>query len=147
MTEITVISGSTLGNAEYVAEHLSEKLNDSGFNSTVIHGAEFKELQARGIWLIVTSTHGAGELPDSIQPLFEQLEKQKPDLSQIRYGAVGLGSSEYDIFCGGIKIMDELLSSLGAKKIGIRLEIDVTEGELPEVAAEAWLSEWITQIK
>ena len=31
MADITLISGSTLGGAEYVAEHLAEKLEDAGF--------------------------------------------------------------------------------------------------------------------
>ncbi len=31
MADITLISGSTLGGAEYVAEHLAEKLEEAGF--------------------------------------------------------------------------------------------------------------------
>ncbi|MGO2567677.1 MAG: FMN-binding protein MioC, partial [Serratia proteamaculans] len=31
MADITLISGSTLGSAEYVAEHLAEKLEAAGF--------------------------------------------------------------------------------------------------------------------
>ncbi|MDU2774732.1 MAG: FMN-binding protein MioC, partial [Klebsiella grimontii] len=30
MAEITLISGSTLGSAEYVSEHLAEKLEEAG---------------------------------------------------------------------------------------------------------------------
>ena len=30
MADITLISGSTLGSAEYVAEHLAEKLEEAG---------------------------------------------------------------------------------------------------------------------
>jgi sulfite reductase alpha subunit-like flavoprotein len=33
MADITLISGSTLGGAEYVAEHLAEKLEDAGFST------------------------------------------------------------------------------------------------------------------
>ena len=35
MADITLISGSTLGGAEYVAEHLAEKLEEAGFTSAV----------------------------------------------------------------------------------------------------------------
>jgi len=35
MADITLISGSTLGSAEYVAEHLAEKLDDAGFSSEI----------------------------------------------------------------------------------------------------------------
>ncbi|UMG83428.1 hypothetical protein MJK70_00020 [Klebsiella pneumoniae] len=32
------ISGSTLGGAEYVAEHLAEKLEEAGFTTETLHG-------------------------------------------------------------------------------------------------------------
>ncbi|GKX61124.1 FMN-binding protein MioC [Leminorella grimontii] len=147
MPDITLISGSTLGGAEYVAEHLEEKLTQAGFSTEVLHGAELDELSNEGIWLIVTSTHGAGELPDNIQPLFEQIEEQQPDLSRVAYGAVGLGSKEYDTFCGGIKTVDRILQDKAAKRIGSRLEIDVTEHEIPEDPAEVWLDLWLNDLK
>ncbi|MBN5426585.1 FMN-binding protein MioC [Serratia marcescens] len=143
MADITLISGSTLGSAEYVAEHLAEKLEDAGFSTEMLHGSELDELPLTGRWLVVSSTHGAGELPDNLQPLLEQIAEQQPDLSEVQFGAVGLGSSEYDIFCGAIKQIDDLLIARGAKRIGDRLEIDVTEHEIPEDPAEEWVKNWI----
>ncbi|BEO58881.1 FMN-binding protein MioC [Serratia marcescens] len=143
MADITLISGSTLGSAEYVAEHLAEKLEDAGFSTEMLHGPELDELSLNGRWLVVSSTHGAGELPDNLQPLLEQIAEQQPDLSEVQFGAVGLGSSEYDTFCGAIKQIDDLLIARGAKRIGDRLEIDVTEHEIPEDPAEEWVKTWI----
>ncbi|NLU16993.1 MAG: FMN-binding protein MioC [Serratia liquefaciens] len=143
MADITLISGSTLGSAEYVAEHLAEKLEAAGFTTETLHGPELDELTLTGRWLVVSSTHGAGDLPDNLQPLLEQIEEQLPDLSQVQFGAVGLGSSEYDTFCGAIQRIDDLLIARGAKRIGDRLEIDVTEHEIPEDPAEEWVKNWI----
>ena len=143
MADITLISGSTLGSAEYVAEHLAEKLEDAGFSTEMLHGPELDELPLNGRWLVVSSTHGAGELPDNLQPLLEQIAEQQPDLSEVQFGAVGLGSSEYDTFCGAIKQIDDLLIARGAKRIGDRLEIEVTEHEIPEDPAEEWVKNWI----
>ncbi|WP_413505145.1 FMN-binding protein MioC [Serratia grimesii] len=143
MADITLISGSTLGSAEYVAEHLAEKLEAAGFTTETLHGPELDELTLSGRWLVVSSTHGAGDLPDNLQPLLEQIEEQLPDLSQVQFGAVGLGSSEYDTFCGAIQRLDDLLIARGAKRIGDRLEIDVTEHEIPEDPAEEWVKNWI----
>jgi MioC protein len=143
MADITLISGSTLGSAEYVAEHLAEKLEAAGFTTETLHGPELDELTLSGRWLVVSSTHGAGDLPDNLQPLLEQIEEQLPDLSQVQFGAVGLGSSEYDTFCGAIQRIDDLLIARGAKRIGDRLEIDVTEHEIPEDPAEEWVRNWI----
>ena len=146
MAEITFITGSTLGSAEYVAEHLADKLSEAGHTSELLHGAELDEVPLEGIWIIVTSTHGAGELPDNLLDFSEALSEQKPDLSGIRYGAIGLGNREYDLFCGAIKTLDEQLTQLGATRIGDRLEIDVLEHEIPEDPAEEWLVEWVEKI-
>ncbi|CNI57109.1 flavodoxin [Yersinia massiliensis] len=143
MADITLISGSTLGSAEYVAEHLAEKLEEAGFTTETLHGPELDELTLGGMWLIVTSTHGAGDLPDNLQPLLEQIEQQKPDLSQVSFGAVGLGSSEYDTFCGAVRRLDQQLIAQGAKRLGDILEIDVIQHEIPEDPAEVWVKNWI----
>lgn len=146
MADITLISGSTLGSAEYVAEHLAEKLEEQGYSTEILHGPELDEVPMQGIWLVVTSTHGAGELPDNLQPLFEQIETQQPDLTQVRFGAIGLGSSEYDTFCGGIKTVDRILIAFGAQRIGDMLEIDITKHDIPEDPAEIWLTKWVKVI-
>ncbi|WP_174848261.1 FMN-binding protein MioC [Yersinia artesiana] len=143
MADITLISGSTLGSAEYVAEHLAEKLEEAGFTTETLHGPELDELTLDGMWLIITSTHGAGDLPDNLQPLLEQIEQQIPDLSQIRFGAVGLGSSEYDTFCGAVRKLDQQLITQGAIRVGDILEIDVIQHEIPEDPAEIWVKNWI----
>ena len=142
MADITLISGSTLGSAEYVAEHLEEKLQEAGFSTQLLHGPELDEVPQTGIWLVVCSTHGAGDIPDNLLPLAEAIGDSQPDLSQVRFGAVGLGNHEYDLFCGAIRQIDALLTAQGAQRIGDRLEIDVLEHEIPEHPAEAWLETW-----
>ncbi|MEB6224704.1 FMN-binding protein MioC [Pantoea anthophila] len=142
MADITLISGSTLGSAEYVAEHLEEKLQEAGFSTQLLHGPALDEVPQTGIWLVVCSTHGAGDIPDNLLPLAEAIRDSQPDLSQVRFGAVGLGNHEYDLFCGAIRQIDALLTAQGAQRIGDRLEIDVLEHEIPEDPAEAWLETW-----
>lgn len=146
MTDITFITGSTLGSAEYVAEHLAEKLEEVGKSSELLHGPALDELTLSGIWLVVTSTHGAGDLPDNLQVLFDEITERQPDLSAVRYGAIGIGNREYDLFCGAIKQFDALLQNRGAQRIGDRLEIDMLEHEIPEDPAEFWLESWIEQL-
>ena len=142
MADITLISGSTLGSAEYVAEHLEEKLQEAGFSTQMLHGPELDEVPQEGIWLVVCSTHGAGDIPDNLLPLFEAITESQPDLFKVRFGAIGLGNHEYDLFCGAIRQIEALLIAQGARQIGDRLEIDVLEHEIPEDPAEAWLESW-----
>ncbi|ACQ66781.1 FMN-binding protein MioC [Candidatus Williamhamiltonella defendens] len=144
MTSMTFITGSTLGNSEYVAEHLSEKLTEMGFVTKIFHGPQLSELNLSGLWCVITSTHGAGDLPDNIKPLFKQIIEDQPDLSKIRFGSIGLGSSDYgDTFCKGIKKLDQQLILKGAQRIGEILKIDVIEHENPEDPAEEWIKNWI----
>jgi MioC protein len=108
----------------------------------MLHGPELDEVPHEGIWLVVCSTHGAGDIPDNLLPLFEAITESQPDLSQVRFGAIGLGNHEYDLFCGAIRQIEALLIAQGARQIGDRLEIDVLEHEIPEDPAEAWLESW-----
>ncbi|EMH4165065.1 FMN-binding protein MioC [Pluralibacter gergoviae] len=142
MADITLISGSTLGGAEYVAEHLAEKLEDAGFSTDTQHGPLLEDLTLSGIWLLVSSTHGAGDIPDNLLPLYEELQAQSPDLSAVQFGSVGIGSREYDTFCGAIDKLDAALVACGAKQIGETLKINVLEHEIPEDPAEVWLGSW-----
>ncbi|MDC9605813.1 FMN-binding protein MioC [Xenorhabdus griffiniae] len=142
MSTITLISGSTMGSAEYVTEHIAEILENDGFATEILHGPSLEDLPLEGLWLVVTSTHGAGDLPDNLQPLADEITQQQPDLSNIAFGAVGIGSSEYDTFCGAIRSLERLLEDHGAKRIGDRLEIDILQHEIPEDPAEEWVKEW-----
>ena len=142
MADITLISGSTLGSAEYVAEHLAEKLDEAGFSTETLHGPLLEDLQTSGVWLIVSSTHGAGDLPDNLQPLYDAIKEENPDLSNVRYGAVGIGSREYDTFCGAIEKIDVLLSHCGAKRVGSLLKVNILDHDIPEDPAEVWVGSW-----
>ncbi|MBV8043147.1 FMN-binding protein MioC [Pluralibacter sp.] len=142
MAEITLISGSTLGGAEYVAEHLAEKLEDAGFTTQTLHGPLLDDLNKEGIWLVISSTHGAGDIPDNLLPFYDAIKEEKPDLSAVRFGAVGIGSREYDTFCGAIEKIDDALKACGAKQLGETLKINVLEHDIPEDPAEIWVGSW-----
>lgn len=146
MADITLISGSTLGSAEYVAEHLAEKLEEAGYSSEIQHGPLIEDLPTDGIWLVISSTHGAGDIPDNLLPFYEALQEQKTDLSAVRFGSVGIGSREYDTFCGAIDKIDDALKACGAKQIGETLKINVLDHEIPEDPAEIWLGSWKNMI-
>ena len=67
---IHIITGSTLGGAEYVGDHLSDLLNENGFETTIHNQPELASIDNQGTWLLITSTHGAGEYPDNICLLY-----------------------------------------------------------------------------
>ncbi|MDN3700599.1 FMN-binding protein MioC [Vibrio artabrorum] len=137
---IHIITGSTLGGAEYVGDHLHDLLKTQGAEITLHNQPEYDNIPQHGTWLLVTSTHGAGDFPDNIKPFIDALTQQSPDLSQVRFAVVALGDSSYDTFCLAGKLIHSQLKELCAQPISDCLTIDVLETPVPEDAAEAWFN-------
>lgn len=110
---------------------------------TLFNNAEFDDIKEQTNLLVVTSTHGAGDLPDNIQPLFEELEQSDLDLSKMKFGVVGLGSSDYDTFCSAVDKVEEILQQKGATKVCESLKIDVVNNFEHDETGEAWLPSFI----
>ncbi|TNH80767.1 sulfite reductase [Aeromonas sobria] len=148
MAKLNIVVGSMLGAAEYVADHVANLLEQAGHQTRIHNPAKLAEVldDAGSILLVVTSTHGAGDVPDNLQPFAKDLAEQHPDLNSLKYGVIALGDSSYDTFCQGGKTLDQLLAECGASRIGERLDIDVTQHEIPEDAAEVWISDWMAMI-
>ncbi|WMY95844.1 MAG: FMN-binding protein MioC [Arsenophonus sp.] len=147
MKKITLITGSTTGTAEYIADYTAEILEKYNFETNIKHGPNLKDLSMQGgIWLIVCSTHGVGELPENIQPLAKEIDKKKPNLNKIFYGAIGIGSREYDTFCGAIHKLDFLLKKYNATRIGKTLEINILESDLMKNLIKQWIEKWNNDI-
>ena len=142
--QLAIITGSTLGSAEYVADHLADLMEQQGFQVQVENEANFADVSAQNIWLIVTSTHGAGELPDNLKPFIEQLASQ--DLSHLRFAVVGLGNSDYDTFCYAVDIVEEKLKAKNASQICPSLRIDVLHEMDHEQCAEDWLPNFYANV-
>ncbi len=102
----------------------------------------------RKLFLIVSSTYGTGDVPDNGQVFYRALVEARPDLSDVKYGIIGLGDMTYsETFCGGSARLDAIFSELGAKRIGERLRHDRRSGVFPEKLALEWLAEWIPLFK
>ncbi len=127
------------GSAEYVAEHLAEKLEEAGYSTEIQHGPLVDDLPKGSGWLSLPPTAPA-TFPTTWFSFYDALQEQQADLSAVRFGAIGIGSREYDTFCGAIdKLEAALLKACGAKQIGETLKINVLEHEIPEDPAEIWL--------
>ncbi|WP_456296479.1 FMN-binding protein MioC [Vibrio sp. AK197] len=144
---IHIITGSTLGGAEYVGDHLSDLLEEHGLSTTIHNQPQMSEIPAQGIWLIITSTHGAGDYPDNIQPFIADLQNTPPRMSEVKYAVIAIGDSSYDTFCEAGKHAYDLLEDIGAQPLTDCLTIDVTTDTIPEDAAEAWLKQHINQFE
>lgn len=134
-----IIVGTMLGAAEYVADAIAEKLDASGHTHTIHAEPNLDDIKTESTWIVCTSTHGAGELPDNIQPFAKQLEGA--DLSAVNAYVIGLGDTSYDTFCFGAKEMEKHIKNAGGTLITDALYIDVLEHPIPEDAAVEWFDE------
>jgi MioC protein len=131
-----IIVGTMLGAAEYVADALAETLKQKGFTYTIHLEPNLDNISTSAHWLVCTSTHGAGELPDNIQPFAGQLKAT--DLSSVSAYIVGLGDTSYDTFCYGAKTMESLITERGGTLNTPALHVDVLEHPIPEDIASEW---------
>jgi len=150
MSNILILVGTESGNAQMVGETLADEFNAQGHEAEVSMEAESLDdldLANQEVVLVVTSTHGLGELPDNIIPIHDALKEDTPDLSHLKYGVIALGDQTYsDTFCQAGKIMDKLFAERGAHKVGDRLEIDACTQPLPDEDALEWSKEWLAML-
>lgn len=140
---IDILVGSQMGAAEYVAEQVAETLVQAGYEATLHLKPELDHLNPSGVWLVITSTYGAGDLPDNIQPFADQLAQDRRDLTTLSYAVITLGDSAYDTFCQAGRKLAALLAARGANSLINALEIDAQQADLPEDTALAWLPKLI----
>ncbi|MFT5704100.1 MAG: flavodoxin [Shewanella sp.] len=148
MRKVNIIFGTVYGNAQFVAETLRDDIQAQGREVKLLQSDELTDYipPQDEILLVVCSTTGQGDVPDDILPWFEMLKSQAPYLPNLKYGVIGLGDSSYDTFCGASLKFDELLTELGACRVGELLKIDACETMEPEVTAKKWLQIWNKQI-
>ena len=144
--KIIILVATMSGTAEMVADELASQLETAGRTAKILRmeKANAASLAQGGTWLICSSTYGTGDVPDNGRTFFDDLQCSRPDLSRVRYGVVALGNSIYpNTFCFGGKKFDELLATLGAVRIGERLQLDSSGPVFPEDAAADWIKAWL----
>ena len=146
---IVLLVASQSGTAEMVADELAQEIKNQGLAARIISMEKaklslFSEYQT---FIVCSSTYGEGDVPDNGQTFHAELTEQRPDLSTIRYGLVGLGDMTYfTTFCGGPRKFEEIFSSLGAKRVGECLFHDAKSDDFADQAALKWLENWLPQL-
>jgi len=148
--KLTLLVGTMTGTAQLVAQELELVWDDGELQveALLMDKLDSSVFDREGVFLIVTSTYGQGDVPDNAKNFYEDLKAKRPDLSRVRYGVFGLGDRTYaETFNFGGKRFDDILTELGAQRIGERVKHDASSGVLPEEMAAEWGEGWLALAK
>ena len=125
---VTVLFGSQTGTAEGLAKKLVKTLKKGNFEPNIQDmGSYDRELLAKEKnLLVITSTYGDGEPPDTALELHTWLMSDAaPRLEGVNFSVLSLGDSSYPDFCQCGTDFDLRLEALGANRIYPRVDVDV----------------------
>ena len=142
---LTVLFATETGNSEGIAKSVGDIARRQDLNVRICDIAEYeiRNLVDEEDLLLVTSTHGDGDPPQSAITFFEFLEGRKaPTLPNLRFAVLALGDSTYERYCEAGKRADRRLEELGAERLVGRIECDVDY----EVPAADWIKEVLSKL-
>ncbi len=125
---ITILFGTETGNAKRLAEALVTKVRATGMQADLQDMLTYGRAKMRRdrTLLIIVSTHGDGEPPDSARALHALLTgRQAPDLRHLRFSVLALGDASYPRFCQAGRDFDAALAAAGAHCLVPRVDCDV----------------------
>jgi len=135
-----ILFGTESGNSEMAADDIAEVLRSAGQDAEILpmEDADVCTLGGTGFAIIITSTYGEGELPETAQPFHDMLASRRPDLSGLAFAAFGLGDSTYATYGNGIDVLAALLKDLGATQVGETGRHDAARTEPLAEVCTAW---------
>lgn len=135
-----VVYASQTGNAEYLAQRSAETLATGGLAARAVCISTLDEaaLRRASNLLLVASTYGEGDAPDSAARLAARLAAPPAGdgsaLAHLHYAVLALGDRSYANYCGFGRALDGWLAARGATRLFERIDVDRGDG----AALAAW---------
>lgn len=150
--KLRILVGTMTSTADYVAQAIQMDCADlvSDIEIELMDNLDISvfdtEKAKDAVYLICSSTYGAGDVPDNARALYESMAAQPQFLGHVRYGVIALGDRTYlQTYCAGGKKFDERLQDLGAQRIGDVWCHDASSGTMPETEGTEWCRQWLAQ--
>ena len=127
LTPLTILYASQTGTSESLAKKAAKAASSRGFAASVLDAGTVSadQLHTHANLLVITSTYGDGEPPDSAKALHTALRDGTHALASVRFSVCALGDTNYTLFCQAGKDFDAYLEKHGATRIHPRAECDV----------------------
>lgn len=152
---LLIVHASQTGESEAIARDTARVLHGAGLAVQVRPLGELRRQRLResGRLLIVASTYGEGDPPDSAAPFVDRELRtagDQPDLHGVQYGLLALGDRSYQHFCGFGRTLDDWLRGQRAQPMFERIDVDSGDPQalqawrdrLGELAGDAVSDDW-----
>ncbi len=125
--KLTVLYGTESGNSEVLADRAVKAAKKRGFQAVMKNMSEISlsELAKSTKLLVIVSTWGDGEPPETAISFYKEFMNSSHSLSDLRFSVCGLGDTAYEKFCQVGKDLDARLEQLGATRVFARQDCDV----------------------
>ncbi len=141
---VVILFGTETGNAEGCAFEIGRVMGEVApvdvHDMTDYSPQQLLDSRADTV-VVVTATHGEGELAGGGARFFEALVGMSARLEGVRFMVFGLGDSYYSTYNRASEIVVEHLSALGATQLGSTFRHDASSGDDPEELAGEWAEE------
>lgn len=124
---LTILYGTESGNSEELADRTAKESKKRGFKPSVKNMSDIApgDLAKAERLLVVVSTWGDGDPPETAASFYKELMEGEFDLSKVSFSVCALGDTSYERFCETGKKVDERLEKLGARRSAPRKDCDV----------------------
>jgi sulfite reductase (NADPH) flavoprotein alpha-component len=144
LTPLTILFGSQTGTSEGLAKKAAKEAGKRGFAAAVVDMAQTdtSKLAAEKNVLVIVSTYGDGEPPDTAKALHTALAASATNsladrpFSALRFSVCALGDTNYAQFCRCGTDFDTFLARLGGERVAPRVDCDLEYEE----KFTAWLN-------